>query len=115
LLVGGAGCRLPPVRLKAQIGRSMERRHFGWTSFEVPVIGQGTWFIDEEDRGAAIAALRRGLDLGMTHIDTAELYGWGAVEEMVAEAIAGRRTDVFLVSKVVPDHASRRDTIEACE
>lgn len=48
----------------------MERRPFGWTGFEVPVIGQGTWFIDEEDRSMAIAALRRGLDLGMTHIDT---------------------------------------------
>jgi diketogulonate reductase-like aldo/keto reductase len=93
----------------------MERRRFGWTGVEVPVIGQGTWFIDEEDRSTVIAALRRGLDLGMTHIDTAELYGWGAAEEIVAEAIAGRRRDVFLVSKVVPDHASRRGTIDACE
>ena len=63
----------------------------------------------------AIAALRRGLDLGMTHIDTAELYGSGRAEEIVAEAIAGRRDDVFLVSKVMPQNASRAGTIAACK
>ena len=62
-----------------------------------------------------MTALRRGLDLGLTHIDTAEYYGWGAAEKMVGEVIADRRDDVFLVSKVVPDHASRSATIEACE
>ncbi|HEX4239802.1 MAG TPA: aldo/keto reductase, partial [Steroidobacteraceae bacterium] len=66
-------------------------------------------------RPSAIAALRRGLDLGMTHVDTAELYGSGAAEEIVAEAIAGRRDEVFLVSKVMPNHASRSGTVAACE
>jgi diketogulonate reductase-like aldo/keto reductase len=94
----------------------MKVRPFGPTKREVAVIGQGTWYIDESgDRTSAIRALRRGFDLGMNHIDTAELYGWGAAEEMVAEAIAGRRDEVFLVSKVVPEHASRSGTIEACE
>jgi aryl-alcohol dehydrogenase-like predicted oxidoreductase len=69
----------------------MERRRFGSTKREVSAIGQGTWYIDEANRATAIAALRQGLDLGMTHIDTAEMYGSGAAEEMIAEAIAGRR------------------------
>ena len=93
----------------------MERRRFGPTKYEVAVVGQGTWYLDEGDRASAIAALRLGLDLGMTHIDTAELYGWGAVESMVGEAIAGRRDAVFLVSKVVPENASRHGTLAACE
>ena len=93
----------------------MVRRKFGWTGVDVPVIGQGTWNMEQDDRAACIDALRRGLDLGMTHIDTAELYGDGAVEEIVAEAIAGRRDEVFLVSKVLPHHASRRGTVKACE
>jgi diketogulonate reductase-like aldo/keto reductase len=77
------------------------------------VIGQGTWDIDSGDRASAIAALRKGLDLGMTHIDTAEMYG--SAEEVIAEAIAGRREEVFLVSKVLPQNASRSGTITACE
>jgi diketogulonate reductase-like aldo/keto reductase len=77
------------------------------------VIGQGTWNINSAGRTSAIAALRRGLDLGMTHIDTAEMYG--TAEAVVGEAIAGRRDEVFLVSKVLPQHASRRGTIAACE
>jgi diketogulonate reductase-like aldo/keto reductase len=77
------------------------------------VIGQGTWYIDHGDRKRAVAALRRGIDLGMTHIDTAEMYG--DAELVVAEAIAGRRDEVFLVSKVLPSNASRRGTITACE
>src|SRR5271165_7531842 len=92
----------------------MERRWFGTLRVEVPVIGQGTWYIDNADRRSAIAALRQGLDLGLTHIDTAEMYGSGAAEEVVAEAIAGRREEVFLVSKVLPQNASRRGTILAC-
>jgi diketogulonate reductase-like aldo/keto reductase len=91
----------------------MKTRRFGSTSFEVPVIGQGTWNIDHDDLGSAISALRRGLDLGMTHIDTAEMYG--DAEEIVGEAIRGRRDEVFLVSKVLPDNASRSGTIAACE
>ena len=93
----------------------IEHRPFGSTSRDVPVIGQGTWYIDEADRAVAIAALRRGLDLGMTHIDTAEMYGSGAAETLVGEAIAGRRDEVFLVSKVLPHNASRKGTIAACE
>jgi diketogulonate reductase-like aldo/keto reductase len=93
----------------------MERRPFGPRAREVAVIGQGTWHLEDGDRATAIAALRRGLDLGMTHIDTAELYGAGAVEEMVGEAIAGRRAEVYLVSKVLPQNATRSGTIAACE
>ncbi len=93
----------------------MERRHFGPGRREVPVIGQGTWYIEDGERRTVIAALRRGLDLGATHIDTAEMYGSGAAEEIVGEAIAGRRNQVFLVSKVLPSNASRRGTIAACE
>jgi diketogulonate reductase-like aldo/keto reductase len=93
----------------------MERRRLGTTKIEVPVIGQGTWYIDNADRRSAIAALHRGLDLGLTHIDTAEMYGSGAAEEVVAEAIAGRREEVFLVSKVLPQNASQKGTLAACE
>jgi diketogulonate reductase-like aldo/keto reductase len=91
----------------------MERCLFGSANREVAVIGQGTWYLDRGDRPAAIAAVRRGLDLGMTHIDTAEYYG--AAEDVVGEAISGRRDEVFLVSKVVPGNASRSGTIAACE
>jgi diketogulonate reductase-like aldo/keto reductase len=91
----------------------MKRREFGNGGPQVSVIGQGTWYIDRGDRKRAAAALRRGLDLGMTHIDTAEMYG--DAELVVAEAIAGRRDEVFLVSKVLPSNASRRGTIAACE
>ena len=91
----------------------MERRRFGSTTREVSVIGQGTWYLDRGDRGAAVAALRRGLDLGMAHIDTAEMYG--DAEEVIAEAITGRRDEAFLISKVLPEHASLKGTIAACE
>src|SRR6478609_3655037 len=92
----------------------MEQRQFGSVG-QVPVVGQGTWNLELGERDAAIAALRRGLDLGMTHIDTAEMYGDGAAEELVAEAIAERRDQLFLVSKVLPQNASRAATIAACE
>jgi diketogulonate reductase-like aldo/keto reductase len=91
------------------------RRAFGSTGTQVAVVGQGTWNMERDSRKAAVSALRRGLDLGMTHIDTAEMYGSGAVEEIVGEAIAGRRAEVFLVSKVTPQNASRQGTIKACE
>jgi len=91
----------------------MEFRLFGSSNRQVPVIGQGTWYIDRGDRARAIAALRLGIDLGMTHIDTAEMYG--AAEEIVGEAIVGRRDEVFLVSKVLPQNASFSGTIAACE
>lgn len=93
----------------------MRQRTFGPTSRSVAVVGQGTWNMESDDRQEAIRALRRGLDLGMTHVDTAELYGGGRVEQLVREAIEGRRDEVFLVSKVMPSNATRRGTIQACE
>lgn len=92
----------------------MKEREFGPIGASVPVIGQGTWNMEHE-RKASITALRRGIDLGMTHLDTAEMYGAGRVEELVGEAIAGRRERVFVASKVLPSNASRRGTIAACE
>jgi diketogulonate reductase-like aldo/keto reductase len=91
----------------------VKQRKFGGSGPEVSVIGQGTWYIDRGHRQTAVDALRRGLDLGMTHIDTAEMYG--DAELVVAEAVAGRRDEVFLVSKVLPSNASRPGTITACE
>jgi len=93
----------------------VETRAFGKNGAPVPVLGQGTWQMEQDGRREAIAALRRGLDLGLRHVDTAEMYGSGAVEEMVAEAIEGRRDEVFLVSKVLPENATRRGTVTACE
>lgn len=83
----------------------------------VPRLGQGTWQMAEKAslRKAEIAALRLGLDLGMTLIDTAEMYASGGAEELTAEAIAGRRDEVFLVSKVLPGNSSRKGTLAACE
>jgi diketogulonate reductase-like aldo/keto reductase len=91
----------------------MRQKQFGSTSANVPVIGQGTWYIDRGDRKAAVAALKRGIELGMTHIDTAEMYG--DAELIIAEAIASQRENLFLVSKVLPSNASRKGTIAACE
>lgn len=83
----------------------------------VPVLGQGTWHMGEDPRRRTdeIAALRAGLDLGLTLIDTAEMYADGAAEELVEEAIQGRRDEVFLVSKVLPGNASRQGVLRACE
>lgn len=83
----------------------------------IPVLGQGTWQMAEHARSREdeIAALRLGIDLGMTLIDTAEMYGGGAAEELVAEAIEGRRDEVFLVSKVLPSNASQSGVVAACE
>jgi diketogulonate reductase-like aldo/keto reductase len=97
------------------LSRTMPRRRFGPTDREVAIIGQGTWYLEDADRRTAVETLRRGLDLGMYHIDTAELYGAGAAEALVGEAIAGRRDEVFLVSKVLPQNASRIGTVLACE
>jgi diketogulonate reductase-like aldo/keto reductase len=90
----------------------MERRRFGPTQREVPVVGQGTWYLDDGPRPVAIAALRAGLHLGMTHIDTAEMYG--EAEPLVAAAVQDSREEVFLVDKVLPQNASARGTILAC-
>jgi diketogulonate reductase-like aldo/keto reductase len=83
----------------------------------VPVLGQGTWGMGEDpgSRGAEVAALRRGLELGLSLIDTAEMYAEGGAEEVIAEAIRGRRDQVFLVSKVYPHNASAQGTLAACE
>ena len=83
----------------------------------IPVLGQGTWHLAEvaARRDTEILALRGGLELGMTVIDTAEMYADGEAEKLVGEAIAGRRDEVFLVSKVLPQHATARGTVAACE
>ncbi|MBX4953747.1 aldo/keto reductase [Rhizobium binae] len=84
---------------------------------EVPALGQGTWAMGEEagHAKAEMESLRAGIDLGMTLIDTAEMYGDGGAEEIVGQAIKGRRDEVFVVSKVYPWNASLKGTIEACE
>lgn len=83
----------------------------------IPVLGMGTWRMGESarQRQSEMAALRHGLDLGLALIDTAEMYGEGGAEEVIAEVIRSRRADVFLVSKVYPHNASRRGAIAACE
>ena len=97
--------------------RTVRTRPFGPTSRPVPVVGQGTWLLEKEPEREAIGALHAGFEAGMTHVDTAEYYGDGAAESLVGRAIEawGRREELFLVSKVLPDHASRRGTVEACE
>jgi len=87
---------------------------FGTTTLKVPVVGQGTWNM-ERDAKSSIDALRHGIDLGLTHIDTAEIYGDGEVETLVGEALQGRRERVVLVSKVHPSRVSQEGVIEACD
>jgi diketogulonate reductase-like aldo/keto reductase len=88
----------------------MQKRRFGTAGHEIPAIGQGTWPIPNRE------ALRRGIELGMTHIDTAEMYGEGRSEEIVGEAIAPfPRESLFIVSKVLPSNATRRGIVRACE
>jgi len=83
----------------------------------IPVYGLGTWMMGESDKKRAdeVAALKLGLDLGVTLIDTAEMYGDGEAESITGDAIAGRRDELFIVSKVLPENASRKGTIAACE
>lgn len=87
------------------------------SGISVPALGLGTWMMGEDTRkaGVEIESLKRGLDLGLTLIDTAEMYGDGGAEKITAQAIAGRRDEVFLVSKVYPWNASRKGVVEACE
>jgi diketogulonate reductase-like aldo/keto reductase len=96
----------------------MDCKRFGWTGIHVPLIGQGTWRMGDS-RGAdeaEVAAVSLGIDLGLTHIDTAEMYGDGGAEEVVAAAIRGRqRADLFIVSKVLPQDATYNGTIAAAE
>jgi len=101
--------------LATRVSTGMELRPFGPTKHKVSVIGQGTWNLERADRERAVATLRHGLDLGMNHIDTAEMYGNGLAEEIIGEAIAGRRDEVFLVSKVLPSNATAEGTVRACE
>lgn len=89
-------------------------RTFGTTGLKVPVVGQGTWNM-ERDAKLSIDALRYGVNLGLTHIDTAEIYGDGAVETLVGEAVHGLRERVTLVSKVHPLRASRNGIADACD
>lgn len=93
----------------------MEQRRFGPLDVEVPVIGLGTWQMEADDRESAILAIRRAIELGARHIDTAEIYGKGAVEELVGEALAGYRGDAFLTTKVHPEQATFAGTLRACE
>src|SRR6266849_1187551 len=83
----------------------------------VPALGQGTWRMGEKKKAHAdeVAALRLGIDLGMRLIDTAEMYGEGGAEKVVADAVAGQRDRVFVVTKVYPHNASRTDLPKACE
>ena len=87
----------------------MLKREFGSTGIKVPVIGLGTW----QMKAAGLDAMRVGIESGMTHIDTAEMYSGS--EEVVAEVIRGRRKNIFLVSKVMPSNASYKNTIRACD
>lgn len=93
----------------------MQARRFGVAGPSVPVFGIGTWNMERDDRKSCVDAIRRALELGMVHVDTAELYGSGRVEKLTAEAIAGARDRVFLVSKVMPRNATFTGTINACE
>jgi diketogulonate reductase-like aldo/keto reductase len=95
----------------------MDTRPLGRGGPAVAVIGQGTWQVPTAGAAAerTVAALRLGLDLGLTHVDTAEMYGDGAVETLIARALRGRRAEAFLATKVLPQHASRDGTIAACE
>ena len=94
---------------------SVPTRPFGPTGRPVSVIGQGTWNLEHTSRAKAADVLSHGLDLGLNHIDTAEMYGSGAAEAIVGDAISGRRDAAFVISKVLPYNASREGTVQACE
>lgn len=93
----------------------MRYRRFASTGVDVAVIGEGTWNMEGDRPADVIAAIRLAIDLGITHLDTAELYGRGTVESTVGQALAGIRESVYLVSKVMPGNASRAGTVKACE
>ena len=93
----------------------MRQRGFGPLDVDVPIVGLGTWNMERDDAASAIAALAHGIELGLTHIDTAEMYGSGFCEGLVREAITGKRDRVFLVSKVLPRNSSYAGTIKAGE
>src|SRR3981189_2667772 len=113
---------LPPHASREQSTRPANRAHAVRTTRlpsgeGIPALGQGTWGMAEDTRRQKdeVAALRLGFDLGMTLIDTAEMYADGGAEVMVGEAIAGRRDELFLISKVLPENATRPGTVAACE
>jgi diketogulonate reductase-like aldo/keto reductase len=93
----------------------VKTRRFGSLAIDLPVIGIGTWQMERDDPASAVAAIMRAIERGMTHVDTAEMYGDGRVETLVAQAIAGQRDRVFLASKVLPKNASYDGTLHACE
>ncbi len=93
----------------------MLSRPFGPTGRTVAVVGQGSYHLENAGEQVALESLRRGLELGMTHLDTAEMYGSGAAESLIGKAIRGRRDGLFLVSKVLPQNASTAGTLRACE
>ncbi len=93
----------------------MDKAVFGWTNEVLPLAGQGTWMIEEDPRPRAIKALRLGFDLGLSIIDTAEMYGNGRAEQITGEALKGRRGGVFVISKVLPSNATFDGTRRACE
>jgi diketogulonate reductase-like aldo/keto reductase len=94
---------------------TVETRPFGAGGPAVPVLGLGTWMMEQDRREDVIAAIRRAVELGMTHLDTAEMYGTGRVEAIVGEAIRGIRDRIFLVSKVLPSNATAKGVVQACE
>src|SRR6266849_4545742 len=97
----------------------MEYRELGKTGEKVPIIGMGTWAMgnrtSRDERANELEALRRGVDLGMSLIDTAEMYGYGKSERLVAEAIRDGREEVFVATKVSPDHFHYDDMLKSCE
>lgn len=93
----------------------MNARKLGPLDVQVPVIGLGTWQMEDDDEGDVIRAVHRAIELGATHVDTAEMYGTGRVEQILGKALAGRRDGVFLASKVLPRNADHDAVIRACE
>lgn len=93
----------------------MRTAAFGPAAVDLPVLGQGTWNLEHDDADAALAALETGIDAGLTHIDTAELYGSGRVETLIGPLVARRRDELYVVSKVLPSNASYDGTLRACE
>ncbi|MCC6527577.1 MAG: aldo/keto reductase [Polyangiaceae bacterium] len=98
-----------------QAAGAARQRSFGATGLCVPAIGLGTWAMERDEPARTREAVARAVELGLCHVDTAEMYGDGAVETLLGEALAGRRDAVFLASKVVPEHASYAGTLRACE
>jgi diketogulonate reductase-like aldo/keto reductase len=96
----------------------LEKRELGRTREKIPAIGMGTWEVgdaQDERRALEIQAIREGIELGMTMIDTAEMYGYGNAEKLVGQAIKGMRDDVFIASKVSPQHFGYEDVLSSCE